>query len=371
MSLFNEHADVMSECLGESSSKKELVRISEITKRCSLDVITEALLGINLNTQKAQNGQYGEYIGGITFLMTVRAFRPWMWLTSIYNMSYEGKWFQKMIDGVNSFSLKVMKDRKDTFHLFKNQSDPEYVGEDDNRPERRVAIVDILLDKHMKDESYTMHEIRKDLDLLLFAGHDTISTAMGWTLYLLGLYPEKQVKVQKELDEIFGDDPGRDVTMDDLRRMKYLEACLKEAMRLFPPIPFIGRHLVEDVVLDGVVIPKGVTCWINIYTMHRNEKYFPKPEEFIPERFLTEEFGCRHPFCYIPFSAGSKNCIGQRFAMREGKVILAKVLREYSFESTWPLDKLKIACEVVTKAKGGLRLYVHKRTFQDSTQNKS
>lgn len=62
-----------------------------------------------------------------------------------------------------------MKDRKDTFHLFKNQSDPEYVGEDDNRPERRVAIVDILLDKHMKDESYTMHEIRKDLDLLLFA----------------------------------------------------------------------------------------------------------------------------------------------------------------------------------------------------------
>lgn len=62
---------------------------------------------------------------------------------------------------------------------------------------------------------------------------------------------------------------------------------------------------------DGVVIPKGVTCWINIYTMHRNEKYFPKPEEFIPERFLTEEFGCRHPFCYIPFSAGSKNCIGE------------------------------------------------------------
>ncbi|EEC03678.1 cytochrome P450, putative [Ixodes scapularis] len=134
---------------------------------------------------------------------------------------------------------------------------------------------------------------------------------MAWTLYLLGLYPQKQRKVQRELDEIFKDNPDREVTMDDLRRMKYLEACLKEAMRLFPPIPYIGRVLVEDIELDGVVIPKGVTCWISIFTLHRNEKYFHKPEEYIPERFLTEEFTSRHPFCYIPFSAGSKNCIGR------------------------------------------------------------
>lgn len=362
MAIFNEHADAMSETLHDMSVKKEQVRINDITKRCSLDVIAEALLGINLNTQKNDNGTYGEYIGGITFLMTIRAFRPWMWLTSIYNWSLEGRWFKKMIDGVDSFSLKVMKERKETFHLFKNQSNPDGPeDEDDAKPERRVAILDILLDKHLKDQSYTLHEIRKDLDLLLFAGHDTISNAMAWTLYLLGLHPQKQRKVQRELDEIFKDDPDREVTMDDLRRMKYLEACLKEAMRLFPPIPYIGRVLVEDIELDGVVIPKGVTCWISIFTLHRNEKYFHKPEEFIPERFLTEEFTSRHPFSYIPFSAGSKNCIGQRFAMREGKVILAKVLRSHTFKATRPLDKLKISCEVVTKAKGGLRVHVKKR----------
>ncbi|CAN7940459.1 unnamed protein product, partial [Ixodes hexagonus] len=362
MPIYNEHADAMSETLQEMSVKNEQVRINDITKRCSLDVIGEALLGINLNTQKNENGTYGDYIGGITFLMTVRAFRPWMWLTSIYDWSLEGQWFKKMIHGVDSFSLKVMKERKETFHLFKNQSNPDGPeDEDDEKPERRVAIVDILLDKHLKDQSYSLHEIRKDLDLLLFAGHDTISNAMAWTLYLLGLYPQKQHKVQRELDEIFKDDPDREVTMDDLSRMKYLEACLKEAMRLFPPIPYIGRVLVEDIELDGVVIPKGVTCWISIFMMHRNEKYFHKPEEYIPERFLTEEFTSRHPFCYIPFSAGSKNCIGQRFAMREGKVILAKILRSHTFEATRPLDKLKISCEVVTKAKGGLRVHVKKR----------
>ncbi|KAL3225843.1 hypothetical protein MRX96_025425 [Rhipicephalus microplus] len=200
-----------------------------------------------------------------------------------------------------------------------------------------MAVIDIMLDKHFKDPSYTMQEIRKDMDLLLFAGHDTTSIAMGWTLYLLGLHPEIQRKVQEELDAIFIDDINRDVTRDDIERMEFLEACFKEAMRLFPPIPFIGRILDESIKLDGITIPKGTTV------------------------FLDGADKKRHPFAYIPFSAGAKNCIGQRFAYRQGKVVLAKVLLRYTFKASWPLDRLKLSTEMVTKVKGGLRVWVRHR----------
>ncbi|XP_049516183.1 cytochrome P450 4C1-like isoform X7 [Dermacentor silvarum] len=367
MDVVNEHADSMVERMEEASVKKELAPIQNIVKRCSLDLIGEVLMGVNLNTQKNQNSQYSEYISGVTFLMAVRAFRPWMWLNTIYNISMEGMWFRKMISGINEFNLKIMSERKKTFHLYRNQGDLSGSEDEevkDNRglqPERRMAVIDIMLDKHFKDPSYTMHEIRKDLDLLLFAGHDTTSIAMAWTLYLLGLHPELQRKVQEELDAIFMDDFTRDVTRDDTDRMVFLEACFKEAMRLFPPIPFIGRVLDESIKLDGVVIPKGTTVFINIFGLHRNDNHFEKSEEFIPARFLDGAEKKRHPFAFIPFSAGAKNCIGQRFAYRQGKVVLAKVLLRYTFKASWPLDRLKVSTEMVTKVKGGLRVWVRRR----------
>ncbi|XP_077506300.1 cytochrome P450 4C1-like [Amblyomma americanum] len=366
MAVFNEHADSMSERLEEAGNKRELAPIHDITKRCALDVIAEVLMGLNLNTQKNQNSQYNEYISGITFLMAVRAFRPWMWFQSIYNISIEGMWFRKMVNGVNSFNSKIMNERKKTFHLYRNQGDLSGSEDEDSKerelqPERRMAVIDILLDKHFKDPSYTMQEIRKDIDLLLFAGHDTSSTAIAWTLYLLGLHPELQRKAQEEMDAIFMDDVNRDVTREDTDRMVFLEACFKEAMRLFPPIPFIGRVLDESIALDGVVIPKGVTVFINIFGLHRNSNHFDKPEEFIPARFLDGADKKRHPFAFIPFSAGAKNCIGQRFAYRESKVILAKVLRSFTIKSSWPLDRLKLSTEMVTKVKGGLRVWVRRR----------
>ncbi|XP_077528118.1 cytochrome P450 4C1-like [Haemaphysalis longicornis] len=366
MSVFNEHADSMSERLAEASSKKELAPIQDIAKRCALDLIGEVLMGVNLNTQKNQNSQYAEYISGITFLMAVRAFRPWMWFQRVYDISVEGMWFRKMVKGVNDFNLKIMQERKKTFHVYKNQaalsdSDEDNQAKGGLQPERRMAVLDIMLDKHLKDPSYTMQEVRKDIDLLMFAGQDTSSSAVAWTFYLLGLHPEHQRKVQEEMDAIFMDDDSRDVTREDTDRMEYLEACFKESMRLFPPIPFIGRILDESITLGGVDIPKGVTVFVNMFGLHRNSNHFEKPEEFIPSRFLKGADKKIHPFAFIPFSAGPKSCIGQRFAYREAKVLLSKVLRRYTIKSSWPLDRLKLSTEMVTKVKGGLRAWVRRR----------
>lgn len=109
------------------------------------------------------------------------------------------------------------------------------------------------------------------------------------------------------------------------------------------------------------LIPKGATCMIFTQLLHNNPKYYPKPEVFDPDRFLPENVASRHPFAYIPFSAGPRNCIGQKFAMMEVKVILAKVIRNYYIKTYDHRDKLSIVGELVLRSRNGLNVTLSPR----------
>lgn len=103
-------------------------------------------------------------------------------------------------------------------------------------------------------------------------------------------------------------------------------------------------------------MPAGCTVAVHLHALHHDPRWFPKPDVFDPDRFLPENSARRHPFAYVPFSAGPRNCIGQRFAMMEVKVVLAKILRNYKVVTTTQLDKLRIVSEVVLKAENGPRI---------------
>lgn len=104
----------------------------------------------------------------------------------------------------------------------------------------------------------------------------------------------------------------------------------------------------------GYLIPKGTLTQIHIYMIHRDEKYFPEPNLFKPERFMHENAEKRHPFSYIPFSAGRRNCIGQRFAMMELKVTLAYIIKHFEIECNQTLDYLKPYAYVVMKSENDI-----------------
>ncbi|XP_054919477.2 cytochrome P450 4V2-like, partial [Dermacentor andersoni] len=256
-------------------------------------------------------------------------------------------------------------------------------------------------------------------------GTDSTASGVSWTIYLLGLHPSKLAKVHEELDRVLGRDKDGVIRSDDLLQLNYLECCLKETLRLYPPFPLFGRKLEHDVVIDriapspshgvllllpvvvahfdilmckprvaalprvpdqenakrlqrrslrsfaadGYRLPEGLTCFVNLYSLHRDPRHFRQPDSFLPERFLGEEFAQRHPYSYIPFSAGPKNCPGQRFFMQEAKLLLAKVFSKFSVESTKPADEIKITYEVVLKARGSLRVWFRTRNVADAGQS--
>lgn len=371
LSTFNNNATLLVERVEKLTSKEpaEPIPAFRLTQNCALDIITKVLMGVDLGSQvDTTDTTFATHFNMLMFLIGVRIFRPWMWSDTMYKRTMEGRLYQTSIRAMEKFTLGVLERRKGKLQQLAAELklDPgDDVIEEEEEEERHAVMVDTLLKAHLHDHHYRISEIKKDIDGLLFAGTDTTTSAAGWAFYLVGLHPQVQEKVHQELDEIFGHDLDRDITVEDLKRMRYLDMCFKESLRLFPPVPIIGRVLQEDTIIDGHVIPKGVTCFINMYSLHRNSEYFSDPDSYIPERFLSKEVRDRHPFSYVPFSGGPKNCLGQRFAQMEAKTMLAKVFRKYSLESTRPISQLKITYEMILKARGGLRIWFRERSHVD------
>ena len=217
--------------------------------------------------------------------------------------------------------------------------------------------------KNEDGSSLSADDLQEEVDTFMFAGHDTTSTTLMWAIYLLGRNPEVQKKLHEELDLVFGGDKTCDVTFDHIKDLTYLDLVIKETLRLYPPAPFIARNLEEDCILDGMVVPKNTELSINIYHIQRHPDIWEEPNKFIPERFETENRlkANRPPYAYIPFSAGPRNCVGQRFAVQEQKVILAKFFRNFSIVCFDKEEELTVNMGLVLEIKQQMNFQIKKR----------
>ena len=152
----------------------------------------------------------------------------------------------------------------------------------------------------------------------VFAGHETTSNALAWTLYLLALHPDSDARAAAEAAA------GGELV--------YTRMVLEEAMRLYPPAPIISRDSVGADTLGGFTIRPKTSIMISPWVLHRHRKLWDDPDYFDPERFAPGRREKIHRFAYLPFGAGPRVCIGMGFAMQEATIILSSILRRYRLE---------------------------------------
>nr|AVL92835.1 CYP450 [Locusta migratoria] len=356
--IFAENGEVLVEKLKPKADGKTIDVFPFIT-RCALDVICETAMGTSVNAQNQTQSDYVNAIYSISELVVKRMLSPWFHAEFIFKRSTTGKEFYKQLNILHGFTKKVISERKSARKT--NRAQSKVPMEDDLGRKRRVAFLDMLLDASENGQKLSDQELQEEVDTFMFEGLDTTSASMSWVLVLLGHHPEIQEKVVAELDDIFREDRQRRPTTHDLNNMKYLEMVIKEALRLYPSVPVVSRKATKDVEIGGYTIPEGCTISLNIRHTHRDPEHWPDPERFDPDRFLPDRVQGRHPYAYVPFSAGPRNCIGQKFALLEEKAVLSYVLRNFRVETVERLEDLRLIGELVLRPINGVNLRLRPR----------
>jgi cytochrome P450 len=189
-------------------------------------------------------------------------------------------------------------------------------------------FVGMLLDSQDPESGrpITDQQARDEVIGFFIAGHETVSSALTWTFYLLSQNPDCWRKLKTEVDEVLG---GRTPTVEDVPKLKYVEYVLLEAMRLYPPIFVLMRRAVDDDIVGGYRVPKDSTVVLCPYVTHRHTDFWANPEGFDPDRFTPERSTGLHRMAFFPYGGGPRKCIGNTFAALEMPLVVAMVTQRY------------------------------------------
>lgn len=163
-----------------------------------------------------------------------------------------------------------------------------------------------------RNGSISLEEIKGECYNMVLAGIDTTAVTLHHALILLAMFPQYQDNVFDELKEVYPDSGDFEVEYEELQKLVYLDRVLNETLRLIPSAGITVRNSKEDFRLSNkVLVPKGVAIIVDIFNIHRNEDYWgPHAHIFNPDNFLPDNVRERHPYAFIPFSKGRRNCIG-------------------------------------------------------------
>ncbi|XP_025073480.1 cytochrome P450 4C1-like [Pogonomyrmex barbatus] len=261
-----------------------------------------------------------------TEIMMYRVMRLWLYNDWIFSLTSKGRHQKMLIKMMNAFTQKLISERK-LYHERTNgrylktsdktdKTDKNTLAEKDDSEtitikKKRLAMMDMLI-AASRENYLTDSDIQEEINTIMIAGTDTTSMTMSYVLLLLAEHKDVQDRVRVEINAAIHKDGGK-LIMQSLHNLSYLERCIKETLRLYPVAYVISRITSKDVKLQSYLVPAGTALLINIHGVHRDPNYWPNPEIFDPDRFLPENIQNQHPYSYLPFSAGPRNCIGQRF----------------------------------------------------------
>ncbi|KAJ6637667.1 Cytochrome P450 4d2 [Pseudolycoriella hygida] len=271
----------------------------------------------------------------------------------------DSEYVQAVTETINQFSSDAIRRRR--AYLLDNKSKDD-VGDDDVA--NKIVFIDLLLQGSADGKPLDDDAILDQVNTLTFNGRNSSPVAIAFVLYALGQHIDVQQTLFKEIKYVFGSDKSDPITIQQLQELPYLDSVIKEAMRLYPPIPAVARYIEEDIRLDdGRYIPAATSLAMTLFVAFRDPSAFPEPNEFNPDRFdLNGGVSSRiDPFAFIPFSSGPRNCIGQRYALLLIKTVVVQILRNYEIVSKGEAPIL--FPQIVLRSKNGVQIGLKNRVY--------
>ena len=303
--------------IAEKSKVNQEIDFRPIMQGFTLDSISKVAFGINTNCRLGEDEAYLKTAKKlIEDTVVVQSYPMAILWTVLFH-------FPELLNKAGIWPEAAIKIRKMTKDVMKE------------RDERNIRVGDFVdrLRDYRKVASYPITEQMIEAQGMIFvlAGFDTTANTLGSMIYQVAAHQEVQDKILEEILDKIG---SEDITHENIASLEYLEACIMENLRLCPPALEHDRTCVKDCVVNGIKVRKGVRIQMPIYSAHYNKEFFPEPEKYQPERFLKENADNIIPYTWRPFGSGNRVCIGQRFAMMEIKILIAKLISKFELICT-------------------------------------
>ncbi|XP_041767727.1 cytochrome P450 4g15 [Anopheles merus] len=400
--LFNENSRLVVKKMQKENGK--VFDCHDYMSECTVEILLETAMGVSKKTQDQSGYDYAMAVMKMCDILHLRHRKMWLYPDLFFNLTQYAKKQVKLLNTIHSLTKKVIRNKKaafdtgtrgslattsiNTVNIEKSKSDSTKtntveglsfgqssnlkddldVEENDVGEKKRLAFLDLLLESAENGALISDEEIKNQVDTIMFEGHDTTAAGSSFFLSMMGVHQQIQDKVIQELDEIFGES-DRPATFQDTLEMKYLERCLMETLRMYPPVPIIARSLKQDLKLasSDIVVPAGATITVATFKLHRLESIYPNPDVFNPDNFLPEKQANRHYYAFVPFSAGPRSCVGRKYAMLKLKIILSTILRNFRVYSDLKEEEFKLQADIILKREEGFQIRLEPRQRKSKT----
>eukprot|EP01024_Parvocaulis_polyphysoides_P018129 TRINITY_DN179_c1_g1_i1.p1 TRINITY_DN179_c1_g1~~TRINITY_DN179_c1_g1_i1.p1 ORF type:complete len:533 (-),score=66.82 TRINITY_DN179_c1_g1_i1:400-1797(-) len=390
--LMQRHVNQLCDIINQKVKNNEVFNIHENVQKMTLEVVGSTAFGIELGLlsenkgdpygiqpnellshlrvifQGTSSGSGGRTPWAIMNFLFPEALFLWGELSHRVPLVEREKFVVRAIEGIVGVSRTIVKHEQIKMNTEQN-SNLGLNGEDEKGSQRNIINPGSFIAKIAKTKDVNSgqmlanDQVGAQAYLFLLAGYDTTANALAFSTYLLCQNPLKKQKLFEELDQFSDDDSS--LTYQTLDKCIYLEAVIKEALRIYPPGAGAARQTTDKIQLSKYTLPPKSNFFVNIYGMHRDPTIWSKPEEFIPERFLEGDaeyvLDKIHPFAYMPFGGGSRMCIGHRFAMQEAKLALFRMFKKFDFELQPGQEKLETKVAITLSPKNGVFVKAYKR----------
>ncbi|XP_054087155.1 cytochrome P450 4ae1 isoform X2 [Zeugodacus cucurbitae] len=364
--VFERQSRVLVQKLATLADGATIVDIYPHVGLMTLDVIAETAMGVSVHAQQDAKSDFVQAVNDVTNIVATRFIRPILAFPRVFKLLRPRQYEKQMagIEIMHHFTEKIIEERRKALQN-KNNAVAETASDAPNAEmwdiglKPRMALLDVLLQSTTTDgQPLTDAQIRDEVNTFMFEGHDTTTSAISFCLYLLSRHADCQRVLFEEIRNHFGTDTSRPIKYADIQQLTYLNCVVKETLRLYPPIPVIGRWLKEELVLPDVTLPPRTNVLILLWQILRDPDVYAEPERFWPERHLEYDERA-NVYSNIPFSAGPRNCIGQKFAIFEMRTVIVQLLRHYEL---LPIGApIQPSIKIVLRSKSGVNVGLKSR----------